>query len=98
MKAGGRLALIHRADALGEVLKALDAAFGAISVLPVYPRSGQAATRILVSAVRGARAPLVILSGFVLHQADGRWTQEAEDVLNGSRGLDDATQFHWRRD
>src|SRR6188508_1891873 len=43
----GVLTLIWRADGLGEVLSALGARFGALTVMPVYPRPDAAAIRVL---------------------------------------------------
>lgn len=40
LRPGGTLALIHRADALGDVVAACAGRFGALSVLPVFPRRG----------------------------------------------------------
>src|SRR6185295_10193522 len=50
---GGTLTLIWRADGLAAVLAALAEGFGGIAVLPVHPRPGAAAVRILARAVKG---------------------------------------------
>jgi tRNA1(Val) A37 N6-methylase TrmN6 len=84
LESRGRLVLIWRADGLGEVLDRLRPAFGGINVLPVYPRAGEAAARILVDARRGSRAPLAVLPPVVLHDADGRFTPEAEALHRGA--------------
>lgn len=56
----GRLWLVHRADALESCLAALRPGFGSCVVAPVYSKAGAPAARILVSAVKGGRAPLAI--------------------------------------
>jgi tRNA1(Val) A37 N6-methylase TrmN6 len=86
LKPGGRLALIHRADALGPVLAAMRG-FGAVAVLPVHPAGDRPAVRILVGAVLGSRAPLSILPGLVLHGPDGRFTPQAEALHRGEARL-----------
>ena len=43
--------------------------------------------RILVSAVKGSRAPLKIAPGFILHEADGRFTPEADALHRGLAGF-----------
>ncbi len=68
---GGRLALIHRADHLAEALSACEGRFGALSVLPIHPRAGEAAHRIILRGVKGSRAPLRILPGLTLHEGAG---------------------------
>ena len=78
----GRLALIHRADALALCLDALRRRFGSVAIRPVHPSAGKPASRILLSAVKGGRAPLALLPPLVLHAA-GRFTREAE-VLHGA--------------
>jgi tRNA1(Val) A37 N6-methylase TrmN6 len=80
---GGTLTLIHRADRLADVLSALPKWAGGVAVRPVQPRDGEAATRILVRATAGSRAPLRLLPAFVLHGVDGRFTAEAERVHLG---------------
>jgi tRNA1(Val) A37 N6-methylase TrmN6 len=82
------LTLIHRPDCLGELLELLDGRFGGIAVFPLYPKRGEPATRIIVQAKKGSRAGLTLLSGLVLHEEDGRYTEEAEAVLRGGEALD----------
>lgn len=84
---GGTLTLIHRADALAEILAALDRRFGDVIVFPLFPRSRQAATRVIVQGVKGSRAPLRLVPGLVLHDAAGGFTLEAEDILRQGAGL-----------
>jgi len=66
LEPGGALTLIWRADGLAAVLAALERGFGSLRVVPVYPRTDAAAIRVLVSAVKGGRAPLVLAPGLVL--------------------------------
>jgi len=77
----GTLTLIWRADGLADVISALDRAFGAVMILPVYPQADEAAVRILVRATKASRAPLTILPGLVLNDASRHPTPEAEAVL-----------------
>jgi len=77
----GVLTLIWRADGLGEVLSALGARFGALTVMPVYPRPDAAGIRVLVRAVKGNRAPLAIAPSLTLNDADARPSKEAEAIL-----------------
>jgi tRNA1(Val) A37 N6-methylase TrmN6 len=87
LKPGGTLGLIYRADALPEVLDALSPSFGGVSILPVHAKESAAAIRILVTGRRGSRAPFGIVSGLVLHQADGAWTPRADAILRGEAEL-----------
>jgi tRNA1(Val) A37 N6-methylase TrmN6 len=83
LRHGGALTLIHRADALRDVLAALPARAGAVAIRAVQPTASSAATRILVRCVAGSRAPLRILPPFVLHGPDGGFTAEAEAAHRG---------------
>lgn len=65
------LTLIHRADALGDVLGVLSRRFGGIDVMPVQPREGEIASRIIVGGVKGSRRPLRLLPPLVLHGPEG---------------------------
>ena len=88
LKPRGTLTLIWRADGLDEVLSVLSAAFGAVAVLPVYPRADAPAIRVLVRAVKGATAAApVTLSGLVLNDASGKPTDAAEAVLRHAAPL-----------
>jgi len=87
LKAKGRLAVIHRADALAELVTALAGWFGAVKLLPLYPRAGAPATRLVITAIRGSKAPLSLLPGMVLHEKDGTWMPAAADILHGRTAL-----------
>jgi tRNA1(Val) A37 N6-methylase TrmN6 len=88
LRPGGTLALIHRADALPDVLAALDGRFGATAVLPVHPYADKPASRILVHAAKGSRAPLRLLPGLVLHTGDRNFSADVEAVLRHGAALD----------
>jgi tRNA1(Val) A37 N6-methylase TrmN6 len=83
----GALTLIWRADGLDAVLASLAGGFGAIAVLPVHPKPDTTAVRVLVRAVKASRAPLSLLPAFVLADAQGRPTEEAEAVLREGAAL-----------
>lgn len=87
LRPGGTLTLIWRADGLADILAALGRGFGGIAILPVHPKWDGPAIRILVRAVKGSRAPLSVLPGFVLNDAAGQATAEAEAVLRGDDTL-----------
>ncbi|TAN63461.1 MAG: methyltransferase domain-containing protein [Magnetospirillum sp.] len=84
----GQLAIIHRADRLADLLAALRGrGVGAIRILPLWPRVGRPAGRVIVLARKGSRAPLDLLPGLVLHGDDGGYTEAAEAVLRSAQGL-----------
>lgn len=85
---GATATMIHRADALPAVLAALDGRFGALGVLPIHARAGETAMRVIVSGVKGSRAPLSIKPGLVLHGDDRSFRPGIEAVLRHGAPLD----------
>ena len=83
---GGDLVVIHRADRLGELLAALQPC--PLAVMPLWPKAGRAAKRVLVRARIGRRGGVRLTAGLVLHDARGHFTEEADAVLRGAAGLD----------
>jgi tRNA1(Val) A37 N6-methylase TrmN6 len=77
----GTVTVIHRADALGQLLSLMEAKFGDIRVAPLYSREGTAASRVLIQGVRGSKAPMQLLPGFVLHGEGNEFTSDADAVL-----------------
>ncbi|MBX9911924.1 MAG: methyltransferase [Beijerinckiaceae bacterium] len=84
---GGRLALIHRAEALPEVLAGLGVGFGGVSVRPVHASVDRPAIRILVSATLGSKKPAALLPALVLHREDGAMTEFSEALHRGTAML-----------
>ena len=85
---GGSLTMIHRADALATVLDALDGRFGELRILPLHPRAGEPAHRILVTGRKASRAPLKLLPGLVLHGDEGNgFVPELAAILRDGAAL-----------
>ena len=83
----GTVTVIHRADTLGKLLTAMEEKFGDIRVAPLYAREGTAASRVIVQGVRGSKAPMQLLPGLILHNAEGNgFTPDAEAVLRDGAG------------
>ena len=84
---GGSATMIHRADAVGEVLSAFAGRFGGLLVFPLFPREGRSAIRVLVQGIKGSSAPVELRPGLVLHEAGNRFRPEVEAVLRHGAGL-----------
>lgn len=87
LKPRGWLVMIHRADRFDELVAALRPRFGSLSLLPVAPRAGSAAGRVIVAARLGGRSPARLLPPLALHEADGTYTEAAEAVLRQGQPL-----------
>ncbi len=87
LKTGGGLTMIHRADHIDRMVQALGRRFGDIEIIPLYPRMGEAARRVILRARKDRKGAATLHPGLVLHAADGAYTPEAEAVLRGGAGL-----------
>lgn len=81
LRKGGRVAVVHRADRIEELLAILAEYCGAIEVFPIWPKAGAPAKRVVVTARKGDRSPSKIQSGLVLHDENGDFTPAAHAVL-----------------
>ncbi len=80
---GGDLVMIHRADAVPHILETLGQRFGRIRLLPVLPRVGTDASRVIVRAAKGSRAPFRLLPPLVLHGDAQVFTPRAAALHQG---------------
>ncbi len=81
----GSATLVLPAARFAEGLAALaGAGFGSPALLPLWPRAGMAAKRVLLGARRGGRGPGRVLPGLVLH---GEGAAAAEAVLRDAAAL-----------
>ena len=91
---GGWLTLICGADGLPQVLAAMGAKLGSASVLPLQPREGRPALRVILRARKGGRGAFRLLAPLVLHAGpshDGdreSYTPAATAVLRQGAGLE----------
>jgi tRNA1(Val) A37 N6-methylase TrmN6 len=82
---GGTFTTILRADRLAEALAVLPVS--GVVALPLWPRAGEPAMRIVLQTRKGSRAPFILLPGLVLHTRNGAPTADAEAVLRDGGSL-----------
>ena len=86
--AGAEIIFIYPAAQLSPLLAAFDQRFGAINLLPLSPRPGMPASRILIRAIKGSRAPLTLLASRPLHRDEGRaFAPEFDAIFRGDQLL-----------
>jgi tRNA1Val (adenine37-N6)-methyltransferase len=68
LRPGGWITMILITEGLPEVLSAMGTRLGSVAVLPLAPRDGRPALRVLVRARKGGRAPFRLLAPFVIHE------------------------------
>lgn len=99
LRSEGWLTLIHRAERLADILRAMDGRLGSIRIRPLAPRAGRDALTVIVQARKGGRAPLRLLAPLILHAGDrhpgdvDHFTATAAAILKSGAALpmDDAT-------
>ncbi len=86
----GTVTLIYAADRLDELLASLYGRMGGIAVFPLWPSGDRSkpSKRVLVTGRRGAKSPMTLMPGLVLHRPDGRYTEAAEAVLRHGQPID----------
>jgi tRNA1(Val) A37 N6-methylase TrmN6 len=84
----GSVNLIIPAAAFAEAAAVLCASkCGAITLLPLWPRAGQPAKMVIVTALKASRAGSRVLAGLVLHDEQGI-TPAAQAILRDGAALD----------
>ena len=73
--------VIHKSEALPGLIEAMRDRFGALAITPVHAFAGKPAIRVLVSGVKGSRAPLSLLPSIVLHEPGGAFTPYVSRIL-----------------
>jgi tRNA1(Val) A37 N6-methylase TrmN6 len=81
LRPGGTITMVNRTESLGNLLSALSAGFGAVTISPLFPRAHSPASRIIVQAMKDSKAPLRLLPGLVLHGDGNDFTPEANAIL-----------------
>jgi tRNA1(Val) A37 N6-methylase TrmN6 len=81
LKNGGSLTMIHRADHVDKIVQGMGKRFGQIEIIPLWPRTGDPAKRVIVRAIKDRKTPAILHPGLVLHNPDGSYTVEAEKIL-----------------
>lgn len=90
---GGWLTMIFATPCLTEALAALAPKMGSAMVLPLAPRTGREAPRVILRARKGGRAPFRLLPAFILHAGDAHdgdrenYTPTANAVLRDGADL-----------
>lgn len=81
LRSGGTVTFIHRADFLDRILQAFGKRFGAVEIIPLWPKAGAPAKRVIVRAIKDRKTPCSLLTGIVLHEEGGAYTKAADAVL-----------------
>ena len=87
LKPFGHLYLIHRAEALPQILTSLNGKAGKIQVIPVYSKPKQSAKRVMITAQKDAKTPANILPSLYVYDANGEYTPAARQILREGKSF-----------
>lgn len=87
LKSGGSLTIIHRADMTDKIIAGLGKRFGAVEIIPLYPRPGEEAKRVIIRAVKDRKTPARLCAGVILHETDGAYTAAADAILRDGAAI-----------
>lgn len=91
LKAGGSFTIIHRADQTDKIIQGMGKRFGAIEIIPLWPRAGEIAKRVIIRALKERKTPVQLHAGIVLHETDGSYTAQADAILRDMQPLNVGT-------
>ncbi|HEY4599873.1 MAG TPA: tRNA1(Val) (adenine(37)-N6)-methyltransferase [Cerasibacillus sp.] len=85
VRPGGKVAMVHRPGRLVDIITL----FRKYRLEPkrvrlVYPRKDREANILLIEGVRDGKADLKLLPPLYIYEADGSYTEEAEDIIYGT--------------
>ena len=82
VKPEGTITFIHRYDRRDELLAGLLITEWAITMYPLWSKTfGGAARRVIIQAHGQRNAETIVAPGLVLHEADGSYTPQVDEVL-----------------
>lgn len=85
---GGTLTIIHRSEMKEEILRLLPESFREILVKPIVTKPQFPPRRVIIRAKKGhMKREIIYCSPFTLHEDNGKYTKEAEDILRNSKEL-----------
>jgi len=83
----GTITIIHRADQLDVLIKLLQGRVGDLCLLPLWPRTGESAKRVIIQGRKGTHGVMRLLPGIALHGENTRYTKEVEAILRDGKAI-----------
>ena len=86
IKGQGSLTIVHEAEQADSIIHALYSEngrrrFGAVEIIPLYPKAATPAKRVLIRAYKHKKGGTILHPGIIMHEVDGSYTKEANDIL-----------------
>jgi tRNA1(Val) A37 N6-methylase TrmN6 len=87
VKHGGSVSVIHKPDALDQILMQGHRKFGAIEIWPVHSKPNGDAIRVIVRMIRNRKTPMVMHPPIILFNEDGSESERSKSILRHAKGL-----------
>lgn len=87
LKPEGTLTMVHEAGKIDKIIQSMECGFGAVEIIPLWSKLGRPAKRVIIRAVKGRKSPTIMHSGLILHDIDGEYSLDAEEILRHGKGL-----------
>ncbi len=87
VKQKGTVTLVYRADRMDEVISYLYGRVGDLMIMPLWPRLGSKAKRVIIQGRKGMSGAVSMLPGLALHGNVARYTPEADEILRQGMAL-----------
>ena len=92
IKGQGSLTMIHDAGQTDVIVHALfgregGRRFGAVEIIPLYPKQGKPAKRVIIRAYKHKKSKTTLHAGIIMHEDNGDYTKEADHILRDAAPL-----------
>lgn len=81
LKSKGSFTIIYPTSGVDRIIRYMGKRFGAIQIIPLWPRAGVESKRVIIRARKDRQGPSRIHPGIVLHETDGSYTSVADTIL-----------------
>jgi len=83
----GSLTIINRAENIDDIIRIMGKRFGAVEIIPLWPKTKHDAKRVIVRARKHRKSPAHLHNGLILHEEDGEYTEATQKVLRDMQPL-----------
>ena len=87
LEPGGSFTIIHQAEKTDKIIQKLSSRFGAIEIIPLWPKENVKAKRVIIRSLKDRKTPCTLSSGLILHRQDGQYTDETQQILRRAEPL-----------
>ncbi len=88
LKPKGYLNFIYRSEYLDMIMQYLNKDWGDIRIFPLWAKKGLPSKLIIVQAKKKSKSEVKLLSGLVLHNDDGTYTEDCNSILMNTSNID----------